>query len=203
MGVKWFAKASYELSDGGVSPLELDSIAKTIQQVPDVLHLHHLRTRKMGAQVFCDVHVEVSPKITVSEGHFISHTVRLRLMESHPMVADVTVHVDVEDMKDRRNRLPDRSHICRAIDPIIETWIPADEIRDLRIHYLGDYLALEWVVSWDGCRPLGAFLAASPEGSLDAFEEKLLKAVQGVLPSVREVRVLLASRRFESSVGRI
>jgi hypothetical protein len=51
----------------------------------------------MGGDIFVDVHVLVSPWISVSEGHQIAQRVHFELMEANSQIKDVTVHIDPED----------------------------------------------------------------------------------------------------------
>ena len=51
----------------------------------------------MGKDIFIDVHIQVSPYISVSEGHYIAQHLHYLLMTKIPHVKDVTIHVDPED----------------------------------------------------------------------------------------------------------
>ncbi len=172
MGIKWFFKAGYELSDGGLSSQEAEKLVKIIEDVPQVLHLHHLRTRRMGGQIFLDVHIEVPPKITVSEGHYIGHQVRVRLMQSDSAIQDVTVHVDVECHPEDRLRRPLRSRadLLKRYQSAWEQVVPQDQLLELRLHYLNEKIMLEWVIdlSWFNTQTL----------SLEALQQKLWSALK-------------------------
>jgi hypothetical protein len=56
-----------------------------------------LRTRHLGGEALADVHVQVEPWLSVSEGHMISETVRSRVVSDIDEITDVTVHIDPED----------------------------------------------------------------------------------------------------------
>ncbi len=62
-----------------------------------MIGLHDMRTRRMADRVLCDAHVQVDPRLTVSEGHRVSDAVYLRVRAAHPEVRDVLVHIDPED----------------------------------------------------------------------------------------------------------
>ncbi|MFV2058452.1 MAG: cation diffusion facilitator family transporter, partial [Thiohalomonadales bacterium] len=61
-----------ELVDTGLSPDRVAEITDKINAVAGVVHMHTLRTRRVGNFAFVDVHIQVAPKLSVSEGHFIS-----------------------------------------------------------------------------------------------------------------------------------
>jgi len=55
--------------------------------------------RKMGHRYFVDMHIEVAPKMTVQQGHEISHEVKDRIREKFPAVRDVLVHIEPAGQK--------------------------------------------------------------------------------------------------------
>ena len=86
-----------ELVDTALDEDTVERIRQVIITVPGVRELHQLRTRSIGNNIICDVHILVEPKISVSEGHFIGQHVHYNLMKKITGVTDVTVHVDPED----------------------------------------------------------------------------------------------------------
>ena len=50
--------------------------------------------RKMGWQLYVDMHVEVDPQMTVSRSHEIAHDVKDKIRGAMPAVSDVLVHVE-------------------------------------------------------------------------------------------------------------
>jgi divalent metal cation (Fe/Co/Zn/Cd) transporter len=112
MGVVFSWEAMQELIDTGLSVEEVDSIRQVIVDTPGVSSLHELRTRRMAHRSLVDAHVCVDPRISVSEGHRIAEMTRKRVLDSHPTVSDVLVHVDVEDDLDHDSSsqsMPDRA----------------------------------------------------------------------------------------------
>ena len=59
--------------------------------------MHSLRTRQMGSKALVDVHIQVAPHVSVSEGHRISDEVSLRLIDEIDVVSQVLVHIDPEN----------------------------------------------------------------------------------------------------------
>jgi cation diffusion facilitator family transporter len=76
-------------------PHELEQAIRALaSDVPGVLALDKCRIRKMGLQLYIDLHVEVEATITVSAGHAIAHAVKDTIREARPEVADVLVHIE-------------------------------------------------------------------------------------------------------------
>ncbi|MES1914642.1 MAG: hypothetical protein MHM6MM_006691 [Cercozoa sp. M6MM] len=92
------ARAALELVDADVNPVLRKQVeellVETRSHVGHVGH-HDLRVRASGPFNFVDVHVEVPPRISVSEAHWIADTVRLEVMSKFEEVRECLVHVDV------------------------------------------------------------------------------------------------------------
>lgn len=66
-----------------------------------VKSVHALRTRKMGAGTFIDMHVLVDKNISVEEGHKISEEVKKNLFKKTPELLDVIVHLEPYTQKEK------------------------------------------------------------------------------------------------------
>jgi len=83
-----------ELTDTGAGVEDRDAILTLTRGVPGVRTAHALRTRRIGAGLQVDLHVQVAPDLTVREGHEIANAVRDRLIREGPGLVDVLVHVE-------------------------------------------------------------------------------------------------------------
>ncbi|MDO9599471.1 MAG: cation diffusion facilitator family transporter [Azoarcus sp.] len=145
MGLKLAWKAVRELIDTGLPEEDVARLRKTIESTPGVIGLHELRTRRMADRVLCDAHVQVDPRITVSEGHRISDSVYFGVRRAHPEVRDVLVHIDAEDDDTMQEvpvgELPDRAAIALALQSLLGP--SATVPRRIQVHYLGQRLEVE------------------------------------------------------------
>lgn len=87
----------HELADRALEEERVAKIRTAILAVDGVRHLHLLRSRKVGHEAQVDVHVQVDPWLSVSEGHMIAIAVEEAAKASLDEVTDVTVHIDPED----------------------------------------------------------------------------------------------------------
>lgn len=143
MGVVFAWEAVQELIDTGLSEDEVASIRQAIIDTDGVSSLHELRTRRMAHRSLVDAHICVDPRISVSEGHRIAETTRKRVLDSHPAVADVLVHVDVEDDLEHDSKMEktlDRNELTRQLTPLL-AGLPAPE--RLILHYLNGRVEAE------------------------------------------------------------
>lgn len=148
MGIRLAWKSVRELIDTGLPEEELERLRATIRETPGVIGLHDMRTRRMADRVLCDAHVQVDPRLTVSEGHRVSDAVYLRVRAAHPEVRDVLVHIDPEDDGELQvvppGPLPERVEILARMRELLG---PAfAEPRRVQIHYLGQRVEVEIIL---------------------------------------------------------
>ena len=137
-----------ELVDTGLAPERLAQVRESIAQVEGVRDFHMLRTRRMGGEALVDVHVQVNPRLSVSEGHQIGEYVRAHLTQGIDEISDVTVHIDPED--DESNALCEGLPLRREIfTRLQERWRPLldpNVIQSINLHYLSGKVDIELVV---------------------------------------------------------
>jgi cation diffusion facilitator family transporter len=143
-----------ELVDTGLEHERVENIRQSIQSVDGVIALHNLRTRRMGGDALADVHIQVNPSISVSEGHQISEAVRKKLIEEIEELSDVTVHIDTEDDQAaiRTVELPLRSEIIRRAMLCFNGIEEANEIEQITVHYHDGKVQLELLLPLDHAR---------------------------------------------------
>ncbi len=86
-----------EVIDEQVSPELAGKILSIACEVANVSSAEKCRVRKSGLTLIADLHIRVSPELSVRQGHDISHHVKDRLMDSGLQLSDVTVHLEPEE----------------------------------------------------------------------------------------------------------
>ena len=138
-----------ELVDTGLEPGTLQEMEAVILSVDGVKQMHMLRTRRMGHSALADVHILVSPKISVSEGHQISEAVEIALTGQFDEVNDVTVHIDPEDDEHTENsckHLPLRADILNSLSEYWQDVPETQQLLDSTLHYLDGTVNIELVL---------------------------------------------------------
>lgn len=181
MGIRLAWKSIRELIDTGLPEEELERLRQTIRETPGVIGLHDMRTRRMADRVLCDAHVQVDPRLTVSEGHRVSDSVYLRVRATHPEVRDVLVHIDPEDDGELQvvppGPLPERGEILARVRELLGPG--SIEPRRVQIHYLGQRVEVEII------------LPATPdEAALEALRSRR-KTLLAEHPHYRNIRVFV------------
>lgn len=157
--------------------LDEDSVRKaheTINAIDGVCSVHMLRTRYKGAnEASADVHVQVTPRLSVSEGHMISQAVEDRLKENIEIISDVTVHIDPEDDESAPpcRGLPLR---CDALEELKAIWnddLAMSEASSINLHYLSGKIDVEVVL------PLSSYISVSKTKALkDSLQATLSRS---------------------------
>ena len=101
----------------------------------------------MGGDVFIDVHILVSSKISVSEGHYIAQHVHQVLLEQIEKVKDVIVHVDPEDDEVccPSLHLPNRKALQEQL--LNEVHLDFPQILFWNVHYLDGKISIDIMCS--------------------------------------------------------
>ncbi|WP_186170134.1 cation diffusion facilitator family transporter, partial [Burkholderia gladioli] len=117
MGWTFGWDALQDLSDRALDDAATADMRTLLLSTPGVRDVHELRTRKMGDFALVDAHILVDPLISVSEGHYIAESARMRVL-SDSRVLDALIHVDPENDALARPPvdLPNREQVTSEID---------------------------------------------------------------------------------------
>lgn len=145
IGWDLLSSSMQELVDTSLEPERVEAIRRTILSVDGVETLHVLRTRRMGADALVDVHIQVDPELSVSEGHYISETVRTRVIQNISEVSDVMVHIDPEDdeLLGEHAHLPLRHELIKKLESAWQHIEASQEILHINLHYLNNKIHVE------------------------------------------------------------
>ena len=135
-----------ELVDTGLTPEKTEEIKAFILQHEGVRGVHDLRTRRMGQDVFLDLHIRVNPDISVSEGHQIGEWVHKKLLNKYDYIHDLTYHIDAEDdnlIENRGRLLPLREAVLNELQTLWRSNPIPGQIQQTKLHYLNNKIDIE------------------------------------------------------------
>jgi cation diffusion facilitator family transporter len=155
VGWKFLWSSVKELVDTSLEPELVKKINDEILAVDGVLSQHNLRTRKMGEKAILDVNIEVSPNLTVSEGHEIASWVAKNLINKFSEIVDVTVHTDVEDDRiegqeyssDKKGLLPLRTEVEKEVMACLNGMNLEKQLEEVRLHYVKGRILVEFYLN--------------------------------------------------------
>jgi cation diffusion facilitator family transporter len=126
--------------------MESAADSETIKNIDDaatdntnVINVHSIKTRKVGSETFVDLHIEVNPQMTVTEGHDTARKVKRRIMESVENIGDVLVHIEPKDHQTTEEQRRLNEQLKNQIVKISESVEGAEDIHDVVInHHMGE-----------------------------------------------------------------
>jgi divalent metal cation (Fe/Co/Zn/Cd) transporter len=72
--------------------------------VDGVEYVEKCFVRKMGYQLYVDMHIEVEGSNTVDDAHRTAHIVKDKIKETIPIVSDVLIHIEPAIHKKEPNK---------------------------------------------------------------------------------------------------
>lgn len=135
-------------------PLEestrLHAVAMAIDGVRDI---HHMRTRTMAGRTLMDIHLEVAPGVSVSEGHEIGCWVAAAIRQAAPHVTDITFHIDPEndevlELQGPTTLRPLRHDVEAALRQCWSPWV--DPTTTFQLHYVRGHIDVDVGLIQDG-----------------------------------------------------
>lgn len=91
-----------EFSERAADKQTLAQIKTIMDRQPGVAQWHKLRTRRVGREIFLDVHILVNPDLTVTEAHSISRCLEQSLHEEVTLPVNVIVHIEPDLPEERK-----------------------------------------------------------------------------------------------------
>ena len=91
---KIFLRACSDLLDAAPEREVVEDLREHVLQTAGALAYHDFRVRRIGDLYEIDLHLQVDPQITVEAGHRIASEVKVHLLEQHPEVSKVLVHLE-------------------------------------------------------------------------------------------------------------
>ena len=130
-----------ELVDTALPQDEVANIRASALTIPGVRDVHDLRSRRMANRTLLDIHLQVDPHISVSEGHEVGAWVARLLQNQYDHISDVIFHIDPEcdeqvDVTEDSRRLPLRPD---AVAQLTQRWqgVPLfEQPHHTVLHYL-------------------------------------------------------------------
>jgi len=96
---KIFFEGFIELSEHSADTESVQEIEKVLAKEKDISSWHALRTRKLGSELFIDVHVLVDPDLSVLKSHDISMKIEGKIKKELSKPLNILVHIEPDVKK--------------------------------------------------------------------------------------------------------
>ena len=80
--VNAFNLSAKDLVKTAVPAQQLEKIKATAREIDGVLDVHSAKSRFSGGNILLELHIQVAPELTVTEGHYIGEQVVERLLRT-------------------------------------------------------------------------------------------------------------------------
>ncbi|MCS5592085.1 MAG: cation diffusion facilitator family transporter [Gammaproteobacteria bacterium] len=172
--------ATKELVDTSIDAEDITKLRAALSEIKGVNSVHSLRTRRNGHKISADVHVQVNPFLSVSEGHIISVSVERVAQDCVEGLTDVTVHIDPEDDDEKApyEDLPERAQARSILQQALKLEQCDYEIERTQLHYLDGSILVDFYLSLD-------YLKTTDPQEIN----NQLSSIVGKLPGYGEVKV--------------
>jgi len=132
-------KSLQELVDTALPQEELEALTQEVLSVEGVIDVHSFKSRRMGSKSLLEMHLQVAPYISASEGHYIGDTAVLKLLKKFSSIGHIIFHIDTEDDDEPLlcQLLPLRSEVKCAVDRALQDLAPELQRSRINLHYLG------------------------------------------------------------------
>ena len=166
--------ATKELVDTSIDSEKIKMLRETIGKISGVVNIHSLRTRRNGNKISCDIHVQVDPFLSVSEGHIISVSVERTAKKCLDDLNDVTVHIDPEDdeVNPPNDDLPERAQALGILNKALFNNKCDGDIERIQLHYLDGKIHVDFFL------PI-SYLAENDENEILNILSKTVSELQG------------------------
>jgi cation diffusion facilitator family transporter len=94
VGIRLMIPAVNDLLDRAPEDEVINDLREHVLPIDGTVAYHHFRARRIGDMFEVDMHLQVSAHCTVEEGHEIARAVRINIMNTHPEVLDVLIHIE-------------------------------------------------------------------------------------------------------------
>lgn len=88
-----------EITEHSADQESLEKIKRILAEEPEVLDWHALRTRRVGGELFVDLHLLVEPEISVKDSHVICEKVEEKIEKELNKPVNVLIHIEPHDEK--------------------------------------------------------------------------------------------------------
>lgn len=154
VGWEIFREALKDLMDTTLPQEQMQEIISVISGTRGVARFHELRTRRMGADIFVDVHIIVQSNISISEAHNTAETVRSNLRKKGG-VTDALVHIDAEDDVYYRVMDVNRDEVEKRVRDAAVGIKNVCDPSDVIIHLLNGKMCVDFNVTVDDWLTIG------------------------------------------------
>ncbi|WP_372738889.1 cation diffusion facilitator family transporter [Neptunomonas sp.] len=152
-----------ELVDTALPEERVKELQEVVEEVNGIINVHHFKSRNMGSKSLLEMHIQVAPYCSASEGHWIGDAAVIKLLQRFDDIGHVIFHIDTyDDAEESYCRvLPLREEIEEAIAEHLHRYAPDIKDYHVTLHYLHDLIEIELKFDPKNIESLGDYSASA------------------------------------------
>jgi cation diffusion facilitator family transporter len=134
-----------ELVDTALPEERVTELKEVVEEVEGIINVHHFKSRNMGSKSLLEMHIQVAPYCSASEGHWIGDTAVIKLLQRFDDIGHVIFHIDTYDDEEESycRVLPVRKEIEDTLKEHLAAHAQTLEDFHVTLHYLHDLIEIE------------------------------------------------------------
>lgn len=140
-------KSVTELVDTALPDERVEELRSVAMEVDGIKSVHGFKTRAMSNQTILEMHLQVAPHISASEGHYLGDQVVELLQSRFDHIGHLIFHIDTFDDQPFHDQagpiMPTRKEIRQLVDKEIEEFVLTLLPYDMSLYYSPNSVDLE------------------------------------------------------------
>ena len=136
-----------ELVDTALPEEQAAEFRAVVNEVEGIINVHDFKSRPMGSQIILEMHLQVAPHLSASEGHYLGDQAVCALTEAFPEISQVIFHIDTynDEHLDELSCpiMPTRGTIREAVDAALIEAVGSCSGYQLHLYYSPKKVDLE------------------------------------------------------------
>lgn len=134
-----------ELVDTSLPEERVTALREAVEEVDGIVSVHSFKSRNMGSKSLLEMHIQVAPYCSASEGHWIGDAAVIRLLQQFDDIGYVIFHIDTYDDEEESycRVLPLRKEITPLLSEKIQGLVQGLSDYHVTLHYLHDLIEIE------------------------------------------------------------
>ncbi len=132
-------KSLTELVDTAIPEEQASEFRAVVNQVEGIIAVHDFKSRPMGSQIILEMHLQVAPHLSASEGHYLGDQAVCALTAAHPEISQVIFHIDTYNDEPLDALacpiMPTRREIRDLINTTLERELGSSDGYQLQLYY--------------------------------------------------------------------
>ncbi|MBY4677801.1 cation diffusion facilitator family transporter [Marinobacterium arenosum] len=150
IGWRFAWQSLLELVDTALPDEQLKPLQACVMSIDGIRNVHSFKSRRVGNQSVLEMHIQVAPYLSASEGHFLGDRAVCKLHEQFEDIGHVIYHIDTYDdeLEQVCHSRPLRPQIEAQLAPLLVELPLGLQLKRLDLHYHHQQIDLELCFLW-------------------------------------------------------